>query len=807
MDQENTKKKDGQSEEIEDFNIKEFVKICLDKWWWFAICLAFAVGIALFYLYRKQPEYKRYEQILVNEQNSNSGGIGDISKSFSSLGLFSKNSNVYNELLTITSPAIMYQVADTLQLDMSYFQKDGLRAKTLYGTNLPFRIDMLDIDSQGSAGFRIKLQPDGTMEFFKFYQMVGDELVKYKKEIKVPAGAQLVKTPIGQIQITPNPRYVPTGNQEEKTLYVNKSAMQNTVEYYGKKLSGDLADQDADVIELDIEDTSVERAVDILNYVLLVYNQNWIEDKNKMAVATSKFIDERLAVIQTELGDVDKSLADEMKRTGIPDVKAAIMANMEAGSKMQAELINASNQLSVAKYMKEFLASNKNTSTVLPVNLGIESQDLSSQIISYNELLLTRNNVASSSSESNPLVQNYDTQLSNMRNAIVRSVDNQVNSLQGIVNNLRGEMNLKKAELANTPEVTLPMLQEGRNQEVKEALYLFLLEKREENQLTQKFSADNVKVITPPVGPLKPVSPRKGLIIIVGVILGLGIPLVLIYFLESINTTVRNKKDLDQIMMPFAGEIPQVGRKANLKKLAEKNPMKKKSLKDEKPPMAVVEAGKRDVVNEAFRVVRGNIDFMNGKNAGPQAIMVTSFNPGSGKSFVTYNLGLSFCLKNKRVLIIDCDLRHGSSSMFVGMPKKGLSDYLSGATSDWESLVVHTKANPNLDILPIGKVPPNPAELLEDGRLDKIIEDAKQQYDVIFLDCPPVNIVVDTQIVAPYADRTLFIVRAGLLERSALKELNEFYEEKKFKNMSVILNGTEAVHSRYYTYGNYQNLN
>lgn len=791
-------------EQVSDFNIKDFVKLCLSKWPWFLICMACAVGIALFYIYRKQPEFKRYEQILVTDQESN-GGMGDISNSFSSLGLFSKNTNVNNELITMTSPAIMYVVADTLQLDMNYFMKDGLRLKTLYGTNLPFRIDFLDIDSQESAACRIKVDPNGDMEFFKFIRIVGDDKVKYKETVNVKAGENEFETPIGKIRISPNPRYIPDGKNDEKELRVLKMAMQNTVEQYGLMLKGDLADQDADVIELTIEDVSVQRATDILNWVLIVYNQNWIQDKNKMAVATSAFIDERLDVIQRELGDVDQTIAKFMKQNGTPNINEAIKANLELGSKMEEELITASNQLSMAKYMQDFLANHDNEQTVLPVNLGIESPDLGQQVLSYNELLLSRNNVLNSSSPSNPLVQNYDRQLVNMRAAIEKSVDNQINVLQSTVNNIKKEMARMTSSLSQTPEKQLPILSEERQQEVKEALYLFLLQKREENELTQKFSADNVRIITPPVGPLKPVSPKKGLIIIVSLIIGFGVPLILIYFLESLNTTVRNKNDLDILMMPFAGEIPQVGKKANLKELAEKNPLRKN--KDEKPPMAVVEAGKRDVVNEAFRVVRGNLDFMNGKSSVPQAIMVTSFNPGSGKSFVTYNLALSFCLKNKKVLIIDCDLRHGSSSMYVGMPKKGLSDYLSGATDNWENLVVKSPASQDLDILPIGKIPPNPAELLEDGKLDTIIEAAKKEYDVVFLDCPPVNIVVDTQIVSQWADRTLFIVRAGLLERAALKELNEFYEEKKFKNICVILNGTEAIHSRYYTYGNYQNLN
>lgn len=803
MDQDNTKNTSS-TDSVQDFDIKEFVKICLHKWWWFAICMAFAVGIALFYVYKKQPQYKRYEQILVNDQKAG-GGVGDISKTFTNMGLFSKRTNVYNELLTITSPAIMYQVVDSLQLDMSYFRRDGLRLQTLYGSNLPFRVDLLDVENQGAGGFRMDLEPDGSMKLYKFYKSQHGKAEKFKEEMTVSPGTELIESPIGRIKISPNPRYVPGDSPTSETINIGKAPMQTAVEIYSAKLTGDLVDDDTDIIELSIEDESVERAVDILNYVLLVYNQNYIDDKNKMAISTSAFIDDRLKVIQRELGEVDESIASYIKRTGIPDAKASIESSLDINVKLEQELISKSNELSVAKYMKEFLSANNNIETVLPVNLGVGGTGLSSQILSYNELLLTRDNVLKSSSATNPLVLNYDSQLRSMRTAIQRSIDNEVNVLQVSVDKLQGEINKNRASLAATPENSLPLLAEGRQQAVKEALYLFLLQKREENELTQKFSADNVRVITPPIGPLNPVSPRKGLMIIVGAILGFGIPLILIYFLESINTTVRNKKDLEILKIPFAGEIPQVGKKSNLKKLADKTPLKKKIA--EKPPMMVVEAGKRDVVNEAFRVVRGNIDFMKGKNTGSQVIMLTSFNPGSGKSFVAYNLALSFCLKDKRVLIIDCDLRHGSSSMFVGMPSTGLTDYLRDATDDWKSLVKQSKDNKNLDVLPIGKIPPNPAELLEDGRLQTLVEEARNDYDLVLLDCPPVNIVVDTQLVAPLADRTLFVIRAGLLEKSALKELNEFYEEKKFNNMSVILNGTEALHSRYYTYGNYQNLN
>ena len=787
------------SEETVEFSFREFFNLCLDKWYWFLICAAFAVGIALFYIYRKQPEYNRYEQILINDQDTG-GNISDVSGAFSTLGLFSKNTNVFNELLTMTSPAVLYEVADSLQLDMNYSEKDGLRAKTLYGKNLPFKVDMLDIDKQGEASFRMRLEPNGDMELFKFRRRTPEELIKYKEEIKVPAGTTMITTPIGLVKISSNPEYIPDGKDKTKILNISKIPMQSTVELYGAKLSGDLADDDADVIELSIDDVSVQRAVDILNCILLVYNQNYLRDKNRMSNATSKFIQERLNVIQQELTDVDNSIAAYKRDKGIPDVQAQLTAAMELGAKMEEELIQTSNELSVAKYMKEFLVKNDDINTVLPANLGVRSGELSLQINAYNELLMNRNTIANNSSDSNPLVKSYDQQLRQMRKAIEASVNNSIANLQEQVAYMSQEIGERNSVMANSPETYLPLLTEERQRMVKQDLYLFLLQKQEENELTQKFTTDNIRVITPPVGSLKPVSPKKGLIIIVALILGFGIPIILLYYLEATNTKVRNKKDLSPMIAPLTGEIPNIEGKGNLKKRINKNPLQKK----EEAPFKVVEEGKRDIVNEAFRVIRGNIDFMSGKKTTSEVIMLTSLQPGSGKSFISLNLALSFAIKGKKVLIIDCDLRHASSSMIVGSPSEGISSYLTGNVSDWRTLVVNSKETPGVSVLPVGKIPPNPAELLEDGKLQELVEQARKDYDIIFLDCPPVNIVVDSQIIAPLADITLFIVRTGLFDKSDIKELNAFYREKKYKNISVILNGTEIEKNRYSHYGNYQ---
>lgn len=357
--------------------------------------------------------------------------------------------------------------------------------------------------------------------------------------------------------------------------------------------------------------------------------------------------------------------------------------------------------------------------------------------------------------------------------------------------------------LSSAPTQAKNLLSAERQQKIKEELYLYLLQKREENELNQAFTAYNTRIITPPTGPTAPNSPKKKVILLIAFVFGLALPAAVFYILVAGDTKIRSRKDLEDLNVPFAGEIPMVGKINPVKKLLR---TKKQAKKDLETARIVVKEGNRDVINEAFRVVRSNLNMMFGKDDKCPVVLFTSFNPGSGKSFISYNMALAFELKKKRVLVIDADLRHGSASNFVGKPRHGLSDYLLEHTDDWHSLVVKNRDEFSPEVMPIGKMPPNPAELLENGRLGILIKEAREIYDLIILDCPPIDIVVDTQIVEEYADRTVFVVRAGLLDRSALVEIQEIYDNKRFKRMSVLLNGTDTKFSRYHTYGNYQNL-
>ena len=465
---------------------------------------------------------------------------------------------------------------------------------------------------------------------------------------------------------------------------------------------------------------------------------------------------------------------------------------MTQSSQTNAQILALNNQLYMTRYIRDYLANESNKTQLLPANSGIESANIESQILEYNNKLLQRNSLAANSSEKNPLVVDMDQALTSMREAIVTSIDNQLITLNTQLESLQRTEQQTTSRIADNPTQAKYLLSVERQQKVKEALYLFLLQKREENELSQAFTAYNTRIITPPSGKMLPTSPVRRNILLVAIALGLLIPIVVIFVLENMNTTIRGRKDLENVTVPFIGEIPLcIGKK---KGVLGKKPQEVKAV--------VVKDGKRDIINEAFRVLRTNLEFMTGPDKRSNVIVVTSFNPGSGKSFLTMNMAVSLAIKGKKVLVIDGDMRHASSSAYINSPETGLSNYLSGHVGQLENIIVTDAKHEYLDILPVGTIPPNPTELLFGERLKQLINTVREKYDYVLIDCPPIELVADTQIIEKFADRTVFVLRAGLLERDMLAELENIYGEKKYKNMCIILNGTVGNGRRYgYHYG------
>ena len=774
--------KPGQQDDF--LRIQDLLYLCLARWKWFVLSLMVTIGVATVYLLRTPAVYTRTASVLIKEDSKGKSVSSDL-ESFSEFGLFQSGTNVNNELITFQSPALMTEVVKRLRLDMNYFVPGKFHRQVAYGLTLPVDVTINDLPENESAGFTLKIQPDGTLYLSDFIRN-GTDLDE--KDVK---GSLLdsITTPLGKIIIHTTPNYV---KGEAYTLYVGKSSLYNAVNSCSSNLSVSLNSEKASVIDLSFKDNSTQRAEDVLSMLISVYNENWVKDKNQIAVSTSMFINERLGVIEQELGNVDENISSYKSEHLLPDVQAASSMYMAQSSATNAQILALNNQLYMTRYIRNYLANDANRTQLLPANSGIESANIESQIAEYNKQLLQRNSLVANSSAENPLVVDMDQALASMRGAIIRSIDNQIVTLNSQIKSLRQTEQQTTSRIAANPTQAKYLLSVERQQKVKEALYLFLLQKREENELSQAFTAYNTRIVTPPHGSMLPTSPVHKNIFMVAFALGLLIPVVIIFMRENMNTRVRGRKDLENLTIPFIGEIPLFTRKK--KGILGKKPQEVKAV--------VVKEGNRDIINEAFRVLRTNLEFMTGKDKTSNVIIMTSFNPGSGKSFLTMNIAMSLAIKGKKVLVIDGDLRHASASSYIDSPDKGLSDYLGGRIDNLDEIIVPDPKHKSMDILPVGTIPPNPTELLFDERLKQTIDTVREQYDYVLIDCPPVELVADTQIIEKLADRTIFVVRAGLLERSMLSELEKIYDEKKYKNMSLILNGTEGSGGRYgYCYG------
>lgn len=765
---------------------KEFFYLCLAKWRWFVISVLSCVCVAVFYILCTPPLYTRSAFLMVKEDTKGKAIGSDVASMFADLGLTQASANVNNELLAMRMPSVVREVVRRLGLDTDYRVNGFLHKETLYGKELPVKAVLPGLEEAESVSFTIQLLPGGKVEL--------DDFKSSKRDLEsgTVTGTlnDTLQTPLGKIIPVPTPFYSAT--EEYPLIHLSRTNLYDCVDGCIENLEAELSSEDATVIELSYKDISIPRAEDVLNTVIAVYNEEWMKDKNQVTVSTSRFITERLEALERELGKVDTDISTYKSENLLPDAEKASMLFMEQAQENNNRLIAISTQAAIAKYIRNHLTGGKKRDQLIPVNLGLENADIERLITEYNTVQLKRNNLITNSSDQNPLIADLDQSLASMRGSIVSSIDNMVMSLDTQRDELLQNERRTTAKIAVNPDQTKYLQTVGRQQKVKEALYLFLLQKREENDLSQAFTPYNMRILTSPSGNLKPVAPQKKKILAVAFLLGLMLPAGYILLRENMNTTVRGRKDIARLVVPFIGEIP-------LDTSGKKKRLFRKQEEDEKH--IVVKEGSRNVMNEAFRVLRTNMEFMSGN--GTEVILVTSFNPGSGKTFLTMNIAASLAIKGKKVLVIDGDLRHGSLSNYIDSPGIGLSDYLAKRTDNLKGIIHKVDARyVSLDMIPVGTIPPNPTELLSGEYMRTLVTEMHAQYDYIFIDCPPVDIVADTQILEKVTDRTFFVIRAGLMERNMLLEVEKLYKQKILKNMAVILNGTENQSGRCgYRYG------
>lgn len=749
--------------------VKKILGLVLRNWYWFVISLAVAMAIAAYRVMSKVPVYQRTASIMIKPM----GGDGT-DRTLRELGIEQTSTNLTNELLLMKSGVVAEQIVRRLNLDVDYTREGRFYTITMYGRELPMNVSFCDLADNERAALRASLDSDGLLTLDNWSR--GGQALS-APEVTMHLG-DTVETPLGRIVAVASPYY-----QDGQTcqVRVTRTGIPSASDRVRSKISPNLRDKNSSIIDIKYKDVSLARADDILNTLVTVYNEQWMKNRNQQIVSTNDFIRQRLAVIEQELGNVDMNISAFKSENLITDVDAAgSMAINEANdAARQAAETNA--KISQLRSVYEYIASLQGDNQQIPVFSNIDNGAVLQKISEYNSLILQRNNHLAYSSAQNPLVVEQNKQLAQLRSSIVSSLSNEINLLQAQVGSMQSMRGRALGKVKKNPKQANYLLSVERQQKVKESLYLFLLQKREENELSQAFTAYNTQVIEPAHGSWNPIEPVAKNIYLIAFLLGLGIPALVLALQELFTTTVQGRDDLKSMLVPFAGEIPQSGDK------------KKKPKKGETPTVLVSDQN-RDMMNESFRVIRSNLEFLLGYEATRKVIMLTSLEPGSGKTFISANLSTAVALRGKKVLAIDLDLRRASLSAYVGRPHHGISGYLTGKNEDYHEFIVSLGP---VDILPCGALPPNPSELLYSPRFAVLMKAVRAEYDFIFLDCPPVEMVADPAIINRFADLTLFIVRAGVMEKALLPEIDQWYQDRKFNNLAVLLNGTDGKGGKY----------
>ena len=757
--------------EENELNLSDLFHIVLANWYWFVLSVLVCAGVAVLYLKWAPKVYTRTASVLIKD-NSKGGGLSE-SAAFEELNMFNVKSNVDNEVLVFKSKRLMSVVAERLNLDISYTIKDGLRTEELY-TQSPIAVRFPE--AEASQSFSLVATPLSAGEI-----LLSGFSTNEAKSLKVALN-DTVSTPVGKLVVTPTLYYA--DKYFGKAVTISKRNREEIALTYSNSLQVALASKTATIINLTLQDVSIPRAEDVLNMLIAVYHEDAINDKNQVPVNTSNFINDRLIIIEEELGSVDADIETYKRENQLTDISSETGMYLQESSQYSKEGLGLENQVTLAKYIRDYLTDPHKSSDLIPANTGIADVNIEGQISEYNNLLLKRDKLIGNSSNKNPVVMDLNNSLSAMKQTIIRAIDNLIVGLNIKIKNIREREAQTSRRISAVPTQQKYVLSVERQQKIKEELYLYLLNKREENALSQAITESNARVIDAAQGSRSPVAPKSMMILLAAVVLGLAIPAGIIWLQMVMNTTVRTRKDVeDAVSIPFLGEIP----------------LRDKKNKDE----IVVRENGRDSISEAFRIVRTNMDFMRVKAKDMKVVMFTSFNPNAGKTFVSMNLAMSFALTRKKVILVDLDIRKGTLSGHVsGSTNMGITNYLSGKVDDINSIIKKEELATNLDIIHTGPVPPNPSELLLSDRLEALIEELKKRYDYIILDNVPAGLVADAAIVNRVADLTIYILRAGLMDRRQLPELEKLYRQGKFRNMSLVLNGVRYNRSGYgYGYG------
>ena len=766
-------------------SIKEIWSMIWGYKWWYVACVFVCLCIAGFYIYKTPNTYRRTAKVIIDESDQYSAmrNIGQLNAVMPGLRA---NNTVANEMEAIASPDLMQTVVERLGLETRYVESQFLRDVELY-TNTP--VEMRMVEGYPGTSFSFLLTKIGDKLLLEEFRYGGKEI---EGKIEGILGED-IETPAGTLKLLPTLK-IDNFKNPIRISWANSMAV---AKGYCGKLSVSLSGKESTVVVLSMVDTYPQRASDILSSLIDVYNQEWISNKNRSSKKTSDFINERLVLIERELGGIENELKDYKASNKLSDMEAISKQYIQESSVYAAKSFEVNNQLSVAGFIKEYLTNPENAASLIPVNLGLQSQNASEQIKEYNEIVLQRDRLQKGSGVNNPIIADLNQSLELLRGAILRSIDNYISTLELQAQKIKSQEDQIMSRIASSSGQELQLLSIQRQQMVKESLYVFLLEKREENEIASLVNVGNTRVIMRPTGGSGPVAPIRSRVWLIAFALGLGIPFGVIFLLRILDTAVHAKGDFADSHVPFLAEIPLYAKKNRFGYYTMKEKLNHANTR------ILVEHAKRDMMNEAYRVFRTNLDMVIDKKPGEAYVtMFTSLNPNAGKTYTIMNIAASMSLKPSKVLLIDLDLRKATLSQTFGKTHRGVAAYLSGKENDFHQFIDKAIDRlENLDLLSVGKLPPNPTELLLTERFKTMIDQLRKEYDYIFIDCPPIDVVADSSIITKQVDMTVFVARAGLLDKRAVPYIDQIYREQKYTRMTLILNGVNYESRRYGGYG------
>ncbi|MDG0972627.1 MAG: polysaccharide biosynthesis tyrosine autokinase [Crocinitomicaceae bacterium] len=765
---------------VEEINLKELLYNYLRYWPWIvASVFVFAVG-GYFYVKSQVNIYESKAAVLVKDDKK--GGLGMDLDIFSDLGIGGGNSNVYNEIEVFNSRTIIRDVVrelglqETILLKTSAIQKDVLYYKELpFSTNLSKKeLDTLP----HSVRFDIKVLGNNLLYVQETYSTTPG--VTEERVHDNLAFDDLIKTSVGDVLFHrgKSTEGVEVGNTYELTL----RTLENAVDAVKENLTIEAVNKDASAIQIKHKGPVIELNNDIINTIILKHEQRAILDKNEVTESTSDFIKERMLLIEKELSSVEDSSEAFKFKNRLIDVETDAAMFLTKESELEKSITEVNIQLSLAEFMNEFIQKAKGYDELLPANLGFEDVSIANLTAEHNKLVLERNRLLESSSAKNPMVANIDGQIVSIRASLKESLNKLGQSLELQLGVLKKQEAIYKGKLANVPEYEREYREILRQQQIKETLYLYLLQKREENEIAMASTLGSVKVLDHAYTSREPIAPKKKIIFLGAVLLGLILPIGVIYVKELLDTKIKTKEEVDRTGLPFIGQIPAGDTSESL----------------------VATPGNRSAISEAFRMLRTNMSFLIRQQDAQlgKVIFSTSTIAGEGKTFTALNLANSLALSDKKVVLLGLDLRAPKISEYLlERNENGVTDFIVNQGMSVESIIRKGKGEVQFDYILSGSIPPNPSELLLSERLGRVFDFLKTQYEYIVVDTAPVGLVVDTISILDYADVLLYVVRANYLDKNALEIPVKLAKDKGLKNIALVLNGVKMSNRTYGTYG------